>query len=286
MCNASELSAVRHTEPRPFLKWAGGKRQLLPLILPLIPKNFKRYFEPFVGGGAVFLRLQPACAVINDVNSELINCYEVIARQADELLAAANAHPNTSEHYYHIREMDRSAQFSQLSAVERAARLLYLNKTCYNGLFRVNSRGEFNVPFGAYKNPVIADPAVILAINTYLNKSDITYRRGDFAAAIADAKLGDFVYFDPPYHPISNTASFTGYSLHGFGGMEQQRLRQTFDQLTERGIKALLSNSDTPYIRELYKNYKIREVHARRAINSIASKRGMVNELLIFNYAP
>jgi len=290
MRNATKSGRVRSREAlvQPFLKWAGGKRQLLTAIRPLVPKDFKCYFEPFVGGGAVFFHLQPTVAVINDLNSELINCYKVIRNYPEELLEVANAYPNTSERYYQVREMDRSPNFGLLPPLERAARLLYLNKTCYNGLFRVNSQGQFNVPFGAYKNPVIADPAVIRAVSRYLNKADIDYISEDFAKAVADAKRDDFVYFDPPYDPVSDTASFTGYNLYGFDRNEQKRLKETCDDLTERGVKVLLSNSDTPYIRELYEDasYTVREVKARRNINSVGEGRGKVNELLILNYEP
>lgn len=289
MKTVTKSKSSRAKEPlvQPFLKWVGGKRQLLPVIRPLIPQ-FKCYFEPFVGGGAVFFNLQSSVALINDFNSELINCYRVIRNEPEELIEAANKHPNTSEHYYSVREMDRSPKFGLLSSVERAARLLYLNKTCFNGLFRVNNQGQFNVPFGSYKNPTVADPAVIRAVSRYLNKSDIGYISGDFANAVADARRGDFVYFDPPYDPVSDTASFTGYNLHGFDRGEQKRLKETCDDLTERGVNFLLSNSDTLYIRELYEDagYTIREVKARRSVNSDSAGRGEVNELLILNYEP
>jgi DNA adenine methylase len=273
---------------QPFLKWAGGKRQLMPYIRPLIPQKIKRYFEPFIGGGAVLFYLQPAAALVNDLNSELINCYKVIRDYPEELLEAASKHQNTKEYYYQIREMDRVPEFEALSPIERAARLMYLNKTCYNGLFRVNSHGQFNVPFGDYKNPIIADPAVIRAVSRYFKKAKIDFVSEDFAKVVSEAKKADFVYFDPPYDPVSDTASFTGYNLHGFNRDEQKRLKETCDDLTKRGVKVLLSNSDTPYIRELYGDagYKIQEVKARRNINSVGEGRGTINELLILNYEP
>lgn len=271
---------------QPFLKWAGGKRQLLSFIRPLMPKKMKRYYEPFLGGGAVFFDKQPSTAIVNDFNAELINCYQVIRDFPQELIAETLKLPNTSEDFYRIREMDRSAAFSSLSAVKRAARLLYLNKTCYNGLFRVNSQGQFNVPFGNYKNPIIADPAVVRAVSQYLKKIKITFRSQDFAEAVADAKEGDFVYFDPPYDPVSDTSSFTGYSLNGFDKAEQHRLKKVCDELTERGVKFMLSNSYTPFISDLYanENYIIHTVQARRNINSIAAGRGKIDEVLILNY--
>ena len=273
---------------QPFLKWAGGKRQLLPALRPLMPSKFKCYYEPFLGGGAVFFDRQPATAIVNDFNAELINCYEVIKDLPEELLEETLKHPNTSEHFYSVREMDRSPKFNLLTPVERAARVMYLNKTCYNGLFRVNSQGQFNVPFGDYKNPLIADPAVVRAVSRYLNKASLTFRNQDFAAAVLDAKKGDFVYFDPPYDPVSDTASFTGYSLNGFDKDEQSRLKDVCDMLTLRGVKVLLSNSDTLFIRELYNtpDYTIQTVQARRNINADPTGRGKTNEVFILNYTP
>jgi len=279
-------SAKREPLVQPFLKWAGGKRQLLAELRPLIPKKIKYYYEPFLGGGAVFFDRQPNMAIVNDFNSELINCYEVIRDSPEALLEAIGALPHTSEQFYRIREMDRNPDFNLIPSAERAARLIYLNKTCYNGLFRVNSQGQFNVPFGNYKNPAIADKAVIFAISSYLKKANITFRNGDFANAVDDATEGDFVYLDPPYDPVSDTSSFTGYSLNGFVKEEQKRLKAVCDVLTEKGVKFLLSNSNTEFIRELYTqgNYTIRTVQARRAISSVASGRGKIDELLIYNY--
>jgi len=278
----------RGREPlvQPFMKWAGGKRQLLPFLRPLVPSKFKRYFEPFIGGGALFFDLQARVAVINDFNAELVNCYRVIRDSPEELLIEASKHQNTSEHYYRVREMDRNPKFELLSPAERAARLIYLNKTCYNGLFRVNSQGQFNVPFGCYKNPLIADPAVIRAISAYLNRAEVTIRSQDFGEAVLDAEKGDFVYFDPPYDPVSDTASFTGYSLNGFGRDQQCRLREVCDLLTNRGVKVLVSNSDTSFIRGLYSGsqYNIQDIQARRAINSDPTGRGKTDEVLVLNY--
>jgi len=239
-----------------------------------------------LGGGAVFLDKQPKNAVVNDFNSELINCYLVIRDTPEELIAEAEKHTNTSEHFYEVRGMDRSPKFALMTSVERAARIVYLNKTCFNGLFRVNSQGQLNVPFGHYKNPSIADPAVIRAVSRYLNASKTVFRNGDFAEAVHDAKQGDFVYFDPPYDPVSDTASFTGYSLNGFDRDEQHRLKALCDALTERGVKLLLSNSDTAFIRDLYEGdrYTIGSVQARRNINSAGTGRGTVGEVLVTNY--
>ena len=283
-------SPKREPLVQPFLKWAGGKRQLLPALRPLIPplSKIKRYYEPFIGGGAVFLDVQPQTATINDYNAELINCYTIIRDHPDDLLLEAAKHPNTSEHFYNVREMDRSPKYALLTPIERAARLIYLNKTCFNGLFRVNSQGQFNVPFGDYKNPAIADPAIIRALSRYLTKANITFLVGDFADAVQDAQKGDFVYFDPPYDPITDPASFTGYTLDGFNRDAQRRLRELCDTLTARSVKFVLSNSDTPFIRELYddERYTIQDVQARRAISSVGTGRGKIGEVFVLNFTP
>lgn len=279
-------STKREPLVQPFLKWAGGKRQLLPALRPLIPNKIKRYYEPFLGGGAVFFDRQPTIATVNDFNAELINCYQVIRECPEELLEATLKHLNTSEYFYQVREMDRSPEFALMSPVERAARIMYLNKTCYNGLFRVNSQGQFNVPFGDYKNPVIADPTIVRAVSRYLNEAKIEFRNEDFAKVVEDAKQGDFVYFDPPYDPVSDTSSFTGYSLNGFDRNEQRRLKEVCDRLTQNSVKVIVSNSDTHFIRELYstENYLLQTVQARRNINSVSSGRGRIDEVFILNY--
>ncbi|MBE9043876.1 DNA adenine methylase [Pleurocapsales cyanobacterium LEGE 10410] len=272
---------------RPFLKWAGGKRQLLPTIQKYLPAEYTEYYEPFVGAGAVLFSLQPNKSTINDTNSELINCYRVIKEQPEELLTLCQQHQanNSKEYYYKLREQDRQADFKNRTPIERAARIIYLNKTCFNGLFRVNSSGQFNVPYGKYKNPVIADPAVIKAISTYLNRAGVRILNGDFEQAVATANQGALIYFDPPYHPLSDTSSFTGYSMNGFGEAEQIRLKEACDRLTDRGAQVLVSNSAAPFIKSLYDDprYEIVEVKATRAINVVSSKRGKIEELLIHN---
>ncbi|HAO13585.1 MAG TPA: DNA methyltransferase, partial [Planktothrix sp. UBA8407] len=224
---------------KPFLKWAGGKRQLLPEILKYLPKNIGKttYFEPFLGGGALLFELQPKQAIVNDSNRELINCYQVIKDDVEELIEILKLHKarNSKEYYDDLREMDRLKQYNKFSKAEKAARIIYLNKTCYNGLFRVNSKGQFNVPFGSYKNPNILDEAVLRGVNNYFNQNTVTFLNRDFAEAVKDAKKGDFIYFDPPYDPVSNTASFTGYDVNGFNQNEQKRLKQVVDELTEKG---------------------------------------------------
>jgi DNA adenine methylase len=268
----------------PFLKWVGGKRQLMPTIVKLLPQKFNNYFEPFIGGGAVLFHNQPEKAVINDFNSELINVYEVIRDQPEALIEDLKIHKNESDYFYDLRQLDRSSSFENLSVVNRASRIIYLNKTCFNGLYRVNNSGEFNSPFGRYKNPNIVNELTIKAVSKYLNDNEITILNTDFELAIVSAKKNDFVYFDPPYNPVSKSSNFTGYVQSGFGEDEQRRLRDLCIDLNEKGVKFLLSNSATPLIIELYKDFDIQFVKANRQINSIAHKRGEVEEVLIRNY--
>jgi DNA adenine methylase len=270
---------------QPFLKWAGGKRQLLPEIRKQIPAKFNRYYEPFIGGGAVLFDLQPKNGFINDFNEELANCYKVIKEKPDELLEHIKTHRNTEEYFYQLRGLDRQPEYENLTDVQRASRIIFLNKTCFNGLFRVNSRGQFNVPFGNYQNPSIADSVVVHAVSKYLNDNTIKITTGDFADAVKTAKKDDFVYFDPPYDPVSDTASFTGYSLDKFDRKEQERLKEVVDDLTRRKVKVLLSNSATDFIKKLYEHdyYVIDVIYANRNINSVGTSRGKVSEVLIRN---
>ncbi|NLY43221.1 MAG: DNA adenine methylase [Clostridiaceae bacterium] len=269
----------------PVVKWAGGKRQLLPEIQKHIPKDFSTYYEPFLGGGAVLFHLQPSKAVVNDINEELINMYLVIRDNVEELIESLKKHKNEEEYYYTIRELDRDKEkYNQLSNVEKASRIIYLNKTCYNGLFRVNSQGQFNVPFGKYKNPDIVNEATLRAVSNYLNKAQITFKCMDFEETVKGIRKGAFVYFDPPYDPVSDTASFTGYDINGFDRKEQIRLKELCDRLDKRGVKFLLSNSATDFILNLYKDYNITIVKARRPINSKGNRRGEVDEVLVKNY--
>ena len=276
---------------KPYLKWAGGKRQLLPEIKKHLPRDLSsyKYYEPFVGAGAVFFEKQPKKAVINDYNTQLILTYRVIRGNINELIEALKIHNqnNNEEYFYEIRAKDRDSEvFNTLSDVEKAARLIFLNKTCYNGLYRVNSQGLFNAPYGRYVNPAICDEPVLKAIHKYLTDSDeIEILNGDFADAVQTADNKSFVYLDPPYHSADNT-NFTGYQAEKFGSEEQARLRDTYLKLTEGGAKCLLSNSDTDYIRELYTDnrFEIISVTAKRTINSDAARRGNVNEVLIKNW--
>lgn len=271
---------------KPLVKWAGGKRQLLPHIHAALPAGTpRRYYEPFIGGGAVLFSLTPASARVNDLNSELINLYEVVREGVDELISLVSTYPNDADFFYQLRAVDRDAdRFAALSATERAARTLYLNKTCYNGLYRVNSAGQFNAPFGRYKNPTICDADTLRGVHQYFRDNDITFTQGDFAAAVEGAGEGDFVYFDPPYDPVNVTSSFTGYQKGGFDRAEQERLKAVCDDLDARGVKFLLSNSATEFIRELYADFSIDTVAATRAINSVGSRRGKVDEVLVRNY--
>jgi DNA adenine methylase len=272
---------------QPFVKWVGGKRQLLNEINKYIPKGKFKYYEPFVGGGAVFFSLQQKNAVINDLNSELINVYEVIRDDVDELIKNLSLmkRKNTEEYYYELRAKDRSEEYKTYSKVEKASRFIYLNKTCYNGLYRVNSSGYFNTPFGKYKNPNIVNDTVLRTVHKYLNESKIEICNGDFEEALKGIRKNSFVYFDPPYDPVSDSSNFTGYTASGFNRNEQIRLKNLCDKLNERGVKFLLSNSNTEFIRELYRDYNNKIVGATRAINSKANKRGEVEEVLIRNYA-
>ena len=270
----------------PFVKWVGGKRQLISEIIKELPKDFKKlnYCEPFVGGGALFFYFQPKKAIINDANADLINAYCVIKDQVETLIESLKNHKNEAEYFYKLRVQDRDRLFVNLSAVEKASRFIYLNKTCYNGLYRVNNAGEFNSPFGKYPNPNIVNEPVLRAISKYLNSSSVTISSVDYEASLESIDKHSFVYFDPPYHPLSSSSSFTGYVAGGWDEMEQTRLRNFCNQLTARGVRFLLSNSSCDFIHDLYQGYRITRVNASRAINSVGSKRGDVEEVLIKNY--
>ncbi len=268
----------------PFLKWVGGKRQLMQVISEHFPTQFSTYYEPFVGGGAVLFHHQPKKAVINDVNAELINLYQVIKDAPDELIEDLKQHKNEADYFYEIRAIDRSPDYQEVSNIKKASRMIFLNKTCYNGLYRVNNSGEFNSPFGRYGNPNIVNEETIKAVSNYLNEAKVKIFNLDYQEALKNIRKGAFVYFDPPYHPVSKSASFTNYNQGGFSKDDQERLRDFCDTLDKKGIKFLLSNSDTPLIHELYKKYHIMLVKANRAINSNAKKRGGINEVLIKNY--
>jgi len=270
--------------PKPFVKWAGGKRQLLPEIKKYIPNCYSDYYEPFIGGGAVLFFLQPERFVINDVSSEIINVYRVIKNNVYGLINELKSYKNESEFYYKVRALDREEGFSSLSNIEKAARTIYLNKTCFNGLFRVNRQGQFNTPFGNYKKPNIVSEENLLAVHRFFQNSYGGIMNTDFEVALKNANAGSFIYLDPPYDPVSPSSSFTSYTLSGFDRQEQQRLKSVCDDLDRKGCKFLLSNSATNFIKELYRDYKIEIVQAKRNINSKVSKRGKIEEVLIRNY--
>lgn len=278
---------VKNILVSPVVKWVGGKRQLLDKILPLIPKH-STYVEPFVGGAAVLFELQPTKAVINDYNHELINVYNIIKSNPEELIQSLEKHKelNTKDYFYEIRSLDRDPLFDTLTDIEKAARIIYLNKTCFNGLYRVNLSGQFNTPYGKYKNPNIVNASTIRAVSKYFNKGTIKIISGDYKDSLKGLRKGAFVYFDPPYVPISTSSSFTGYTEGGFSLKNQEELKEQCDKLNARGINFLLSNSDCEFIRELYKDYNIITVKAKRNINRNGSDRGEINEVLVMNYEP
>lgn len=269
----------------PVLKWVGGKRQLLETLAPLLPKRITIYCEPFVGGGALLFDLQPKTAYVNDINDDLIRVYRIIKTDVETLIAALSAYKNEAGFFYAVRDWDRDkAKYASLTDVDKAARTLYLNKTCYNGLFRVNNSGEFNSPFGSYRNPNIVNAPALRAVSSYLNTADVHFSSGDYASALQAIPNGAFVYLDPPYDPVSDTSSFTGYSRGGFMRENQIQLRECCDALHARGIKFMLSNSSTDFIREQYAAYHITTVQAKRRINSVSTKRGEVDEVVVRNY--
>ncbi len=268
-------------KPKPFVKWAGGKRQIINILKEEIPAQFNTYIEPFVGGGALLFELLPEKAIINDINTELINAYKIIKNYPEQLIESLKRHKNEEEYYYKIRALNPT----KLTPIERASRFIYLNKTCFNGLYRENSKGQFNVPFGKYKNPKIVDTENIKAVSEYLNTADIKIFNTDYKEICKLAQAGDFIYLDPPYYPISKTASFTKYTKYDFTEKDQEELAQIFKELDQKGCYVMLSNSNTNFIKELYKGYEIKEIQANRAINSKASGRKKANiEVLIKNF--
>lgn len=287
------LPEITEKPPKPFLKWAGGKGQLLDKFASLYPSSFMGYHEPFVGSAAVYFHLsnlrltrhQPLSVMrvyLADSNSELVNCYIVVRDNLRALLPLLETHKlqHSETYYYRVREQSPC----ELTDVERAARFIYLNKTCFNGLYRVNRNGQFNVPIGSYKNPSIYDAKVLERASTALRFATITV--DEFHKVLDRAQRGDFVYFDPPYFPLTKTASFTSYTQDNFGEGKQRELSQVFRDLDNKGCSVMLSNSWTEFILDLYKDYKRIEVKASRAINSKGDGRGKVSELVVLNYEP
>jgi DNA adenine methylase len=267
---------------RPFMKWAGGKRQLLPELLKRTPRNFTRYVEPFVGGGALFFALQPSCAYLSDINDELINVYRMVRDHPEDLISELATYHYEKEFFYKVRDLDRQSNFAEMPALQRAARTIYLNRTCFNGLYRVNASGYFNTPFGRYQDPTIVDPDNMRLCSELLQNA--TIEAATFDTLETKVMPEDFIYFDPPYVPLSETSSFTTYAKGGFGNEMQQALAELCVRLNQRGIRFMLSNSDTALVRDLYTDFKIEEVSASRSINSQAQKRGALIELLVTNY--
>ena len=272
---------------KPFVKWAGGKRQIIDELKKYIPDEFNTYYEPFIGGGALLFELAPKKAVINDSNAELMNVYQVLC---DDLKfkkmcrVLNNYEANHSEDFfYEIRNKDKNKNtFNRLSDYTRAARTIYLNKACFNGLYRVNSKNEFNVPFGKKSKVNTYDGNNLIIVSNYLTMNDIKILNKDFEEVLKDAKKGDFVYFDPPYDSDNNI--FTSYTEEGFGKEEQRRLAKVFKELDQKGVYVMLSNHNTTLINELYKDYHIHVIEAKRNINSNGKKRGKVEEVIITNF--
>jgi DNA adenine methylase len=261
------------------LKWAGGKSQLLEQLRAHLPSSFNGYFEPFLGGAALFFSLgNRRPAFLSDINAELILCYRAIRDDVEGVIEALRAHTYEREHFYVVRDREPAA----LSICERAARTIFLNKTAFNGLYRVNNQGKFNVPFGRHRKPVICDPENLRACALALSGTWVDTL--DFASATAAASAGDLVYFDPPYVPLSATAQFTAYARGGFNWESQETLASVVDELTRRNVRVMLSNSDVPALRKLYRDHRIEKVRASRRINSKSDGRGLVDEILVMNY--
>lgn len=272
---------------KPFVKWAGGKRQIIDKLLKYAPEEFDTYYEPFVGGGAFLFELSPKNAVINDYNKELMNVYECIkdSDKFDKMCKELNNHEanHSEEYYYQIRNLDRDKnKFNKLADYKRAARTIYLNKACFNGLYRVNSKNEFNVPFGKKSKVNTYEGQNLGIICGYLNYNNIKLLSTDFEEAVKDAKKGDFIYFDPPYD--SDTSTFNSYTEDGFGKEEQKRLAGVYKKLADKGCYVMLSNHNTKLVNELYKEFNINVIEAKRNINSNGAKRGKVEEVIITNY--
>jgi len=269
---------------KPVLKWAGGKRQLLGNLIINVPDNFNTYYEPFIGGGALLIKLYSmqkiSNAVISDLNKDLVDLYNVIKNSPYELIEELNSmkFKNNSKDYYTVRNLFNSID----DKVKRSALLIYLNRHGYNGLYRVNSRNKFNVPYGRYLNPGLPSEANIISLSDVFSRCTIL--NGDFETAVKNACENDFVYFDPPYMPLNTTSNFTDYTSSGFTENDQERLYNVFRRLSDNGVYVMESNSNTDFIREMYKEFSLREVNARRNINSVGTKRNHIKELIITNY--
>ena len=278
---AHEARGPGSVKPSPIVKWAGGKSKLVGELLARAPAQFSRYYEPFVGGGALFFRLAPPSAVLGDKNPDLVGMYRCVASDVEAVLRRLRTHRqrHDADYYYRVRERWNTGAYRP--GADRAAAFIYLNKTCFNGLWRVNSRGLFNVPAGRYAAPSIYDPDGLRAASAVLRGATLT--SGSFADSVQSAGAGDFVYFDPPYHPVTETAKFTSYTAGSFGDKDQQELAELVRDLASRGCHVMVSNSDSPYIRKLYRGFQIDRVMCARAINSVGKKRGHVAEVIVTN---
>ncbi|MEH2383879.1 MAG: DNA adenine methylase [Nostoc sp.] len=275
------IQIPKETSPRPFLKWAGGKSRLIQQYIPYFPKSYKNYYEPFLGGGAVFFYLQPSAAILTDINAELINTYCCVRDHVEELISILKEHKirHDKDYYYSVRNNSAGTD------LEKAARLIYLNKTCFNGLYRVNSQGKFNVPLGRYENPNICHENLLRVASVALSHAEI--QQADFTEVLNHATSSDdFVFFDPPYHPISETSYFTAYSQNCFSKKDQELLRDTCAELASRGVRVMVCNSDSEFIRKIYQdiNFETYKIKAARSINSNIKNRGMISELLITSF--
>lgn len=283
-----QLTQVKNMCMSPVVKWAGGKRQILEKLKANLPEKFNNYFEPFIGGGALLFDLAPKNATINDVNQELLAIYTCL--KDDELyrlmLEELDKHEkyHSEEYYYQVREWDRDPRFELEPLWKRAARAIYLNKSCFNGLYRVNAKGYFNVPSAKKEHVVTYSKANMEEIHEYFKDDNVTILSGDFVEATRNAHEGDFVYFDPPYDSWEDKESFTAYSKFDFNKDDQRRLADCFKDLTNRGVKCMLSNHNTAYINELYNGFNIQIIKAKRMINANAACRGAVEEVIITNY--
>jgi len=280
---AGRLRTTRRTgvTPRPFLKWVGGKTQLLDQIFSELPESIGNYHEPFMGGGAVFFglfrtrRLARKRANLSDINQELVDTYQAIKVEVDSVIEALGEHHYESDYYYEVRAQDPWS----MSRPERAARMIYLNRCGFNGLYRVNKKGQFNVPFGRYVNPLICDEANLRQVSKALQRA--TIRHTGFESIVERAKPGDLVYFDPPYVPLSETSNFVSYAKDGFSQGDQEKLAQIVEELSKNDVHVILSNSAAPWVVDRYSKFKVNIVPARRSINSKASKRGPVGEVVV-----
>ncbi|MFI3261228.1 MAG: DNA adenine methylase [bacterium] len=272
----------------PIVKWAGGKRQLMDKLLELMPEEYNNYYEPFIGGGALLFALMPTNATINDVNQDLLAIYKCLSgpRLCKSMIKELKKHErnHNEDYYYQMRELDRAEDFDKISKPKRAARAIYLNKTCFNGLYRVNSSGYFNVPSAGKETVNTFDRENIKILHEYFLSGSVIIKSGDFKKAVSTAQEGDFVYFDPPYDSFDDKETFTAYTKFDFSRDDQIRLAEVFRDLTNRGVKVMLSNHNTSLIRELYEGFNINVVDVKRMINSKGNERGPVEEVIITNY--